>query len=156
MKIIFLDIDGVLNNKESAKLKKVSIPECPCWYGREVHPFDKRCVERLNIITDLTGAKIVVSSTWRLMFEQAPQVLVEHMQKMGVTGEVIGQTPRGSGFRGEEIQTWLDEHKDVEQFVIIDDDTDMLHLFSHLVQTRTTMGIEDEDVDKAITMLTDS
>jgi hypothetical protein len=59
-------------------------------------------------------------------------------------GEVIGITPNltyGRGFsdhtpRGVEIQQWLDEHPDVTNYVILDDDSDMLeHQMKNFVVT---------------------
>ena len=71
MKVIFLDIDGVLNTPASIKLAPIFVEGAPTWYGRHLHAFDKNCISALNKITDATKAKIVISSTWRLMFEQA-------------------------------------------------------------------------------------
>ncbi len=58
MKIIFLDIDGVLNHMYW--LKKMKGVEGDKKF------FDPDCVRRLNTITDKTGAKIVLSSSWRI------------------------------------------------------------------------------------------
>ena len=60
MKIIFLDIDGVLCTAKSVGLLKTNID------GRLAKQFDPDCVVRLNHITDATGAQIVISSSWRL------------------------------------------------------------------------------------------
>ena len=57
MRIIFLDIDGVLNSELWYKEVKYANLE-------EKH-FSPALVENLNTITDQTGAKIVVSSSWR-------------------------------------------------------------------------------------------
>lgn len=111
MKIVFLDIDGVLLNLES--------------YSGGQRP-DPKCLERLNRITDQTGAKIVVSSSWRY----DPNI-AKVLKGWGVTASIIGVTPclAISRTRGEEIFAWLQEHKDgylgVESFVVIDDDDDM-------------------------------
>jgi hydroxymethylpyrimidine pyrophosphatase-like HAD family hydrolase len=55
LKLIFLDIDGVLVTTNSL------IPSDK-YFG---HTFDKNCVQNLIEILDATGAKVVISSSWR-------------------------------------------------------------------------------------------
>ncbi len=115
-------------------------------------------VERLNQITEATGAKIVWSSSWRLFwdFEDAKQRFPE----WGIEAELIGTTPSMAGPRGNEIQAWLDNHPEVEAFIIVDDSTDMVHLRDRLVRTRfqddipgLVPGLQDHHVEQAIRML---
>jgi hypothetical protein len=54
-KIIFLDIDGVLNNSKWLKENKNN-------------PIDPAAVNRINVIMQKTDAKIVISSSWRIKF----------------------------------------------------------------------------------------
>src|SRR5581483_4761430 len=127
MKVIFLDFDGVIVPAHSWRERK----------GKSERGW-KPCVDALNHITDTTGAVIVVSSTWRLGEEVI--ALRELLRGWGVTGSVVGKTPRltvsETDFReldrGHEIQWWLDQRGnrrgDVESFVILDDDSDMAHL----------------------------
>lgn len=128
MKVIFLDIDGVLN------VDLVERDE----YGRLFHT---HFVENLSRIVRETDAKIVISSAWRM---SGLDVMREMWQKRGLAGEVIGITPyitthelkeleesTGSDWlaRGWEIAEWLKLTKDeiqVDKYVILDDDTDML------------------------------
>lgn len=77
MKIIFLDIDGVLN----------VYPQGHDEYGAIFHP---HLVENLKLILDQTGAKIVVSSTWR---RSGLSIMKEMWEKRGLPGEVIDITP---------------------------------------------------------------
>jgi len=120
-KIIFLDIDGVLN------------VYCQ---GRDVFgcTFHKHFEDNLRLIIEQTGAKIVISSTWRY---SGLKVMKEMWISRGLAGEVIDITPDMIKFvdnediyesveRGEEIHKWLDDHSDIESYVIIDDDDDML------------------------------
>lgn len=143
--IIFLDIDGVLVNRRS--LSKAS--------GLRSQA-DPDCVAMLNRITDATGAKIVVSSTWRM---GGNRFIREKLRSWGVTGRVIGCTPvLKSVDRGEEIQAFIDDYSkmngDIQSFVIIDDDDDMLHLCDRLVKTQFADGLTLADSDKSIEMLT--
>jgi len=57
--------------------------------------------------------------------------------------------------RGLEIQTWLDMYQhEIESFVAIDDETwDMLELKQFTVKTKMDIGIQDDDVEKAISIL---
>lgn len=122
MKIIFLDIDGVLNHQNMTD--KVMTPS---------GPVSASAVKQLNALTDATDAKIVVSSTWR--FDGIP--VFDSLKKAGVTGELIGMTGEGCKccFRGNEILEWIrqnvktlgvDSYHDFKNYVILDDDSDML------------------------------
>lgn len=120
MKIIFLDIDGVLNSvmydaRRTDESKDTRI--------------DMSRVELLSEIVRQTGAKIVFSSTWREDWEISTELCGEDgryvnscLAKYGLS--IIDKTPR-IGYTDErrvEILTWLHRHKDeVESFVILDD-----------------------------------
>ncbi len=110
-KIIFLDIDGVLNICFPARDK----------YGSLFHP---HLVENLKLLIQATQAKIVISSSWR---DDGLEVMQEMWQERKLPGEVIDITPNfmaqtGSSLqRGNEIQDWLDRNP-TEKYVIIDDD----------------------------------
>lgn len=141
MKIVFLDIDGVLNGYS--------------WWTPIVYPIlSKLCLLKkvnkyynifgvrtyrvflLSIITRITGAKVVLSSSWRgswyTPYEQNVtnmKTLKDKLKKFKV--EVIDITPtistkRASSDRGVEIQYWLDHANEkgyeVESFVILDDE----------------------------------
>jgi hypothetical protein len=109
-KIIFLDIDGVLNVCFEGRDE----------YGRYFHP---HFVENLRYIIEKTQAKIVISSTWRF---SGLIIMQEMWEKRNLPGEVIDITPHiDICKRGEEIQFWLDNNQ-ISNYVIIDDDTDML------------------------------
>lgn len=132
MKIIFLDIDGVLNNYDTPG-------ELICW--------DPELVKILNRIIKETDAKIVLSSTWRQIDYRCDAI------KNDMKINYIGKTPKLWKKRGVEIQTWLDENPGVEKFVILDDDSDMVHLMSHLLQTDGEFGLTNEIADEAIKRL---
>lgn len=150
MKVIFLDIDGVLVNLAALKAGRAEDGDCR---------FDPVCVARLNRITDATGAVLVVSSTWRRLHDDMARVL----SRNSVSGRMIGQTPdlsrqRPSGIqvavqRGDEIQAWLDDNQGVETFIILDDDDDMGTLRRRLVRTLTIPGLSEVEVRRAIQLL---
>lgn len=185
MKIIFLDFDGVLNHQD--------------WYKRRMHgetgpellhplnEFDPETIQILNRIIEETGAKVVVSSTWRV------GKMVVDLQKMlddvGFIGEIIDITPRfytkgvhgeddkTTGYstpRGCEIDWWLKnkggfqrinwcketqmeymEKSLVKNYVILDDDSDMLYnQREHYVKCNAYgKGLDNETADKSIKIL---
>lgn len=123
MKVIFLDIDGVLN------VIGQGIDE----FGQCFH---KHFEDNLRWIIEETGAKIVISSTWRMSGLSEMQRMWNHRN---LAGEVIGITTTSQQLvndkkfkyydeveRGHEIQDWLDKHPEISNYVIIDDDNDML------------------------------
>ena len=143
MKIIFLDLDGVLNSVASYER-----------HGNQ-QTFGEENVAALNHIIAETGANIVVTSAQRIgkMRVELRQLLKEG----GVVGDVLDKTPYLSlngERRGLEIQQWIkDCHKPIEGMVILDDSDDMNHLKPYLVQTSFQKGLTMEDAEKAIQML---
>jgi len=133
MKIIFLDIDGVLNSVNSFKYQ----------HRRNIQDYDEpfpHYVKILNLILRKTDAEIVLSSTWRI---HGLDYMNKLFEQCGIIKQIFSMTPRLHIKRGLEIQRWLDDHKDleIESFVIIDDDSDMEHLMDHLVKTDNKTGL---------------
>lgn len=120
-KVIFLDIDGVLNDEGDEREKGVVI--------------DPYFVRNLFQIVDKTGAEIILSSSWRYSYgayarEGFPgdnkdlEDLLQALDKYGL--KVPGITPllfNGPDGRPFEIRSWLCHRPEVENFVILDDDT---------------------------------
>lgn len=135
-KFIFLDLDGVLNH-ENFYVSRVKSSLREEWHLRYFCP---KTVKRLNQITDETNAKIVFSSSHRFHFETFAE-LVEGFKLAGITGELIGITPKlryvddtYSVPRGCEIKAWMERNKGIlgakmteVRYAILDDDTDMLY-----------------------------
>jgi hypothetical protein len=148
--ILFVDVDGVLVNNASLRRRT---------YGMAAA--DPTCVEALNHILRETGAKIVVSSTWRA---HGYNKLCRIFESWGVTRTPWSLTPDLTSKpgtlwvareRGDEIQAWLDAHPQwaPTSFVIIDDSADMQHLFPRLVRTNSDIGLTMADAERAIKML---
>ncbi len=154
MKVIFCDVDGVLNSSEYMTY---------CYYNK-IDPDDRmdpKAVKLLNELTDKTGAKIVVSSTWRLPFVHSNNLrdLVTIFKNNGVTGDIIGMTPdlwakKHNRVRGDEIKDWMDNCGfEIESFVILDDDSDMGELWQSLIKTTTKSGLQRVHILEAIQVL---
>ena len=139
MKVIFLDIDGVLNNTASLV--------------EAVHLLPEKAILLQRLIT-ATDAKIVISSTWRV--GRTPAQIQEYLYFIGCwNATVVDFTPALPGVRGHEIQTWLDSGvTNVESYVIIDDDDDMLESQKdNFILTDIRCGFTSRDLAKAIEIL---
>lgn len=137
MKVIFLDFDGVLNSHQSAVFwhnrrdqDKWENDMYRDWTGTlkeyiamEFCPIALSNVEEL--IRRVPGVKVVISSSWRVgeTVESLKQIL---KPSQIICNAMIDTTESFSNTRGNEIKKWLDEHPEVDQYVIIDDDRDML------------------------------
>lgn len=129
-KILFLDIDGVLN--------------CNDYYVRGTrdapHPLSEICplaIDHLNKIVAETGCNIVISSTWR---HSGVDYCINVLKECGFTGMVLGITPHLReewAERGNEIYKYLLDHKLYKfnsyevidhDYAILDDDIDMLYM----------------------------
>lgn len=145
MKIIFLDIDGVLNNINRDDKHKC-LDSSPC------HFYSERCVEQLNQLIEATGAKIVVSSTWRLGEDIFSMKQI--IRNIGVKGEVIGMTESNLGrgsLRGNEIYVWCKQNSiNDSSYVILDDDSDMLYWQrNNFINVDAFNGLTPKDCFKA-------
>lgn len=152
--IIFLDIDGVLNNAFDAD--RHHFPDDPRGYF-----YSPRCVDILNRLIKDSGAKVVVSSTWRLgrTLEEMQDVL----KKIGVECDCIGLTPQLSHthLRGNEIYNWMESNKDLighhydfKRYIILDDDSDMLlWQKDNYVNCDPNIGMTERTYYKALSIL---
>lgn len=111
-KILFLDVDGVLNN-----LKILST-------GGEF-PLGCRQLSLLKLITSRTCCEIVLSSTWRL-YEDHKNALREAFESH-LLPLWIGETPDlGTRVRRDEILSWLVGYTEPVKVVVLDDDKDAM------------------------------
>ena len=161
MKVLFLDIDGVLNCMCPAPLQDNDWIDLDEWrYG-----FNPDLVARLRYVIANTDCRIVISSSWRHHRSYAPyqpdrnwrDVLAEKLRRP--REEVFaGETPTNDrGRRGLEIRQWLDEHKgEVEAWCVVDDETVDIEPYlksSHIVKTDMTVGLTKVDADRIIKKL---
>jgi len=159
MKIIFLDIDGVLNSdtwQKTDKYKKRKDPEK--W-------FDPYAINLFNKLINETKAKVVLTSTWRLKYS------IEEMRKIFSNVEIkcdlVGFTPDLSSnndyvVRGNEILKWCKDNRNLigtspmnyTDFIILDDNNDMLLWQSNFFfQTDMLCGLSPRITREAIRML---
>lgn len=165
MKVIFLDVDGVL----------ISFgPQ-----ASSVGSFDPDCMSLLKKIIDETDAKIVISSSWREC-KNDMALLMHKLSEIGITKEqVVDITPElhtldgevwdddkgkfvgGDGWtgkRGHEIETWLLANlTNVDKFVILDDDPAARQrqdwLNGLFIKTDFNTGLSSEEAENTIKFL---
>jgi len=144
MKIIFLDIDGVLNSISYFKsINDIDDPD---------DRLDPVAVALLNKIIQATNAKIVISSSWRL--GKSITQLQDVFNKHSIIGTIVGLTPDDYNTRGVQIQQWINDCDfTIDSFIILDDDNDMCHLNKHLVKTSVKDGLTIDCVHLAISKL---
>ena len=133
--IIFLDIDGVMNSTCFQKKNPPVIVE------------ENKAKILLNIINE-TGAKVVLTSLRRVMEWDE---LCDLFKKFNI--ELYDKTPNISFDKSKEINKWLDEHKDVDNYVVIDDN-DMSEIFNErFILINHYFGITKSKATKAIKAL---
>lgn len=144
MKVIFLDIDGVLNSL-SGLIERGGQTLMGIFHEHE---------KVLDWVLRLTDAKVIISSSWRIG-TPLDEFKYSVFSYKSIGKAVIGVTPRiPDASRGEEIQKCILEHQgSIKRFVILDDDSDMGSLFGHLVQTDNNYGLTAVEGLKTITKL---
>lgn len=165
MKVIFLDIDGVLNSHDNMNAlhscAKALFPNVNDSKAREFYTkdkygqlFDDRCIRHLQRIILLTDADIVITSTWR---KDGISNLLKLWKDRNLPGRIIGMTPILNKPRGEEIEDYLFQNDFVTNYCIIDDNSDMLFEQElNFVKTNGKFGITLEDANKAINILNET
>lgn len=160
-KLIFLDVDGVLNPNTNIRMRKEKGE--PTVSHLIKLPGDK--IYRLKKIIMATGAEIILSSSWRIGFNRStmtpsPAVinLNNQLNRYGIN--ISDWTPlHYDRNRGDEILHYLNlfirDNKYKPKYIIIDDDIqDLLSLHrGHIIHTNTTLGLQDEHVNIAINLL---
>ena len=150
MKIIFLDIDGVLvswddYDRRCEGLKEEEKPK----FG----DIEERPLMLLKELIEATEAKVVLSSSWRNSNYLTDKVR-NSLATIGVSLHDV--TPRlMDGDRADEIRAWLKD-KEVESFVILDDDSfefEKNELSNNLIKTTMDSGLQKEHVTSAIQIL---
>src|SRR5207248_10437242 len=130
MKVIFLDIDGVLNCKQTPNPRRF--------------PFivDPMLLKRLSELLKLTDAQVVLTSNWR--YDPAGMFSANHygIPFIDTTPDLPNEPRRNP------ILDWLRRHPDVERFIVIDDEDDQLDALP-LFQPSRSAGMTHEIVEAA-------
>ena len=151
MKVIFLDIDGVLNSHQY--LSRTALEDAGIY-----DELDPEKLKLLKTLVDQTGASIVLASSWRELFENMKPLdfvaknLLAAFKEYGLS--IYDMTPLLKARRDEEIRHWLSRHAEVEQFVFLDDEHyDWRELGTRWVKTSYYTGLSEKDVLEAADIL---
>lgn len=162
MKVVFLDIDGVLNTHKTNALFGATV----CVHADAAQKLDPLGVKFFNMLHEM-GITIVLSSTWRLGRDLETMKL-----KTGIP--IFDKTcswPFKDSIRGDEIKIWLDAHPEVTHYVIVDDDSDMLEeqkpnfvktaheegvTYANMCKICEILGFEIWDIRKTLNLTGDS
>ena len=143
LNILFLDYDGVVNIpmwSNDGKRCRYNSPS-----DNAVNNF--QACQWISELCEKYDYKIVVTSTWRF----SPNYK-ECLYNGGLrdTVKVIGRVISSKdGNREHEIQQFLDEHQDIDNFIIIDDDI-IKGFNSHFVKCRTDCGFNQYEFSQAV------
>jgi len=138
-KILFLDIDGVLNWVTY---------RADCKQGDVMNPY---AIKRVKSLCESESLDIVLSSSWR----HYPDLL----KKVKNTFNIIDCTPTNlctvMAGRGSYITAWLKLHPEVgNNYIILDDDTyDMSEHEGHIVQTFDFEGFTEAKLEEALNLM---
>jgi len=157
MKVIFLDIDGVLNSNLRRAEKNGGYLE-------------EKKIRLISTVVQRTGAVVVLHSGWRLWLTDSLRPinreaadLLSLLAKHGIrlygrtpdfSDEEIRKTKRFSSIKAAEILSWLQDHSDVENYVVLDDlDLHSKLLAGHQIRPDSSKGLSEEDAARAVKML---
>ena len=164
MKVIFLDIDGVLNSSIWNNNHESEISD-----GTFI---DKEKIKLLAVLVKETHAKIILHSGWRFWFDDElkplrteARRLVKFLNDEGLsidgltpdmTTEEIRMNKKFSLVKADEILMWLENHDNITNWVVIDDlDLHNLQVNQHQVKPNQKIGLTYEDIKKAEKILLD-
>ena len=128
MKVLFTDIDGVLNCHQTPNPRKFP------------YIVDKSLLARFKKLIEDSGARVVLTSTWR--YDPAGLFSAQHW---GIPFDDV--VPDMSGRpRRDEILSWLSSHPEISRFAVLDDDDDELDNLP-LFQPSPRVGLTEDICD---------
>lgn len=161
MKVLFLDVDGVLNCtytfQRRHQLSEPLSEAAMCW---PLGHLDEQIIPLLNPIVERTDCKIVLSTSWRLHPRFAELGSWLEGKGFKYPNAIIDRTPSMpmmDNCRGEEVKAWLRKHPEVRQYVVLDDDCeDIIPVHpKNYVATNGNEGLTNELVETVISILND-
>ena len=146
-RVIFLDVDGVLNTTEDRSIKLDA-------------------VKNLSLLVKHTGAEIILHSGWRFWFDDDMRPLREEAEQLEIvlledgislsektpdlSDDEIRRTEAFSKVKASEILSWLNEHKTVINWVVLDDlDLHNTLIADHQVMPDPIYGLTRNDIEIA-------
>ena len=149
-KIIFLDFDGVM---VTDRYQEEQIASGGVLRDSHGAVFDPECVRNLRQIIDITDARIVVTSTWKMSL--GLDGIIWMWSNRHLPGNILDVTPDIAPIhRGNEIAAWLAAQTGAVRYVIIDD-CPILDFFreeqlQHLFKVDERTGLDEETASRVI------
>ena len=161
-RILFLDIDGVLNSNFWNNRHQVEISD-----GTLI---DEEKIKLLSYLVRETNSEIILHSGWRFWFDSGLKPLCKEANKLvellekenlhikgvtpDLTTEEIKKTKKFSLVKADEILLWINLHKNVTEWVVLDDlDLHNAQIKQHQVKPDQTVGLTLENVKEAVKIL---
>lgn len=142
LKILFLDIDGVCNNRKTRERQG----------DTKFIGIKPELADRVRRIIEETGCKVVLSSSWRLFDSSRKWARENVCDFIDVTPDLQKGAIWGMTYRGFEVQAWLANHPSVKRYAILDDSSDFLW-GQPLFRTTWEHGLTDEITNQVIAHL---
>lgn len=152
MRVIFLDIDGVLNSEEWDRYVQSFT------YGARFNSgylLSQEMILRLQNVVFQTNAEIVLTSSWRAN-ERAMDALRRQLSlyHLSIRDSTVSYA---YGNRADEVKLWIESHSNVTSYAIVDDYDDGFSndevLVTHFVQTTFAQGLTSEKAEKIVEIL---
>lgn len=157
MRIIFLDIDGVLNSLRTMLVWAGGLMPAigkDKQFTQEEVGLDPVAIAMLKLLVKTTDAKIVISSTWRQGSTLDDFHALFDLYGWDTRGVIIGMTPiihTPGRMRGHEIAKYLSSVHQVVEYIIMDDDSDMLpEQKPRFIKTKAEVGLSHNNVEDAL------
>ncbi len=166
-KILFLDIDGVLNSKPYLAARPEAAGCSPAggdWSLR----FQPELVARLQVFLDRSGAQIVLSSAWRNDPNVTRSAALFGVSQLDYVASLVRRSgaPRADflsacidGDRGPSIIAWVRAHAQIVSSWVAVDDAPVGYMGDaehRTVRTDPEHGLRDVDVERAVSMLAET
>lgn len=162
MKVIFLDIDGVLNSNFWNDTHQREISD-----GTLI---DEEKVMLLGQLIRDTSAKVILHSGWKFWFDsevkplrREAERLISMLEKEGIkvngvtpdhTTEEIRKSKKFSLFKASEILAWVSQYDNIEKWIVIDDlDLHNEEIRKHQILTDASIGLTVENICEAERLL---
>lgn len=141
MKVLFLDIDGVLNSEAWYRAR----PDGPWSEAREIDP---EAMWILRALVRMADCQIVISSSWRI------GRTLDELRALLPGLPIIDRTPTKTTAetRGAEVNAWLEKHPEVTAHAILDDNSDFYD-DQPLVRTEWKIGLRPRHAERVVQLL---
>lgn len=142
--VLFLDIDGVLNDRAWINTAIVGPSAITSWSTDLARRYlDPARCKRLQRVCDETGASLVIVSGWRRW--ATVEEIADALRSAGLTALVLGAVgglKMSGDLRASATREWLHDHPEVTRWVVVDDLVDAWREGRHTSRREGRMHVE--------------